>query len=124
MSDTPMLDAALRYADLGYKVFPCLPGRKTPGTEHGFLDATTDFDQIESGWKERPNAYIGIATEGLLGVDVDHAGNPWLKNEPDKWRYLEGATQARTPRGGRHFFFRQPANALLICIQGDLAPKV
>jgi len=34
-------NAALTYAELGYRVFPCAPGRKTPITQHGCLDATT-----------------------------------------------------------------------------------
>src|SRR5687767_2311791 len=96
----PMLDAALRYADLGYRVFPCAPGRKNPLTEHGFIDATTDFDRIEAWWKERPNANVAIATESLLVVDVDQPDSEWLKEEPEKWSDLELAPHARTPRGG------------------------
>ncbi len=36
---SPMLRAALWYADLGYPVLPCAPGRKTPLTRHGLHDA-------------------------------------------------------------------------------------
>jgi hypothetical protein len=35
-----LLRAALHYAELGYAVFPCVPGRKEPLTKNGFLDAT------------------------------------------------------------------------------------
>ena len=35
-------DAALKYAMLGYAVFPCQPGGKKPITEHGLRDAYTD----------------------------------------------------------------------------------
>ena len=31
-----LVDAALRYAELGYPVFPCVPGGKVPITPHGF----------------------------------------------------------------------------------------
>lgn len=34
-----MLQAAIWYAELGYPVLPCAPGRKTPLTKHGLLDA-------------------------------------------------------------------------------------
>jgi hypothetical protein len=103
-----LLDAALRYADLGYRVFPCAPGGKEPLTEHGFHDATTDIEQIEQWWTEHPAANIGIATEGLLVVDVDGAENTWLPAVSEKWLALAQAPISQTPRGGRHFIFRQP----------------
>lgn len=46
-----LLDNAIRYAELGYPVFPCLPGGKTPLTPHGFQDATTESAQIDAWWK-------------------------------------------------------------------------
>jgi len=70
-SENALLDAALRYADLGYRVFPCAPGDNRPVTEHGFHDATTDPDAIERWWSDRPSANIGLPTEGLLALDVD-----------------------------------------------------
>ena len=70
-SMTTLLQAALRYAELGYPVFPCVPGGKAPATAHGFLDATTDAGQIEAWWTARPDANIGMPTAGLLVVDVD-----------------------------------------------------
>ena len=72
-----MLQAALRYAELGYPVFPCVPGGKAPATAHGFLDATTDAGQIDGVVDEHPDANIGMPTAGLLVVDVDGADNPW-----------------------------------------------
>ena len=48
-SNGKMLQAALRYAELGYPVFPCVPRGKAPATAHGFLDATTDAGQITAG---------------------------------------------------------------------------
>ena len=48
-----MTDATLRqalaYARRGWPVFPCLPGQKIPATKHGYLDATTDEQQITTG---------------------------------------------------------------------------
>ncbi len=72
-----LLEAALTYADLGYAVFPCVPGDKNPLTQHGFLDATTDAARIEAWWATHPDANIGLSTAGLLVVDVDGADNPW-----------------------------------------------
>ena len=52
------MDAALRYAELGYQGFPCVPGAKTPLTEHGFCDATTDTEQIARWWDAHPDANV------------------------------------------------------------------
>ena len=116
-----MLQAALRYAKLGYPVFPCVPGGKAPATPHGFLDATTDAGQIETWWTARPDANIGMPTAGLLVVDVDGADNPWPGED------LEGLGDcplSMTPRGGRHYIFRQPAGKSWSSTAGRLAPKV
>ncbi|MEY3225952.1 MAG: hypothetical protein RLZZ536_571, partial [Planctomycetota bacterium] len=75
MSD--LLSAALRYAELGYPVFPCEPGTNRPATAHGFKDATTNPAEIERWWAEIPRANIGMPTAGLLVLDIDGASNPW-----------------------------------------------
>jgi hypothetical protein len=67
------MTAALRYAALGYPVFPCVPSGKAPLTEHGFHDATTEVEQIERWWGQHPTANVAIATAGLLVVDLDPA---------------------------------------------------
>ena len=46
----------------GWPVFPCQPGSKEPATRHGFLDATTDPDQITWWWRRQPDANLAIAT--------------------------------------------------------------
>ena len=48
-------EAALRYAELGYPVFPCVSGDKTPLTTHGYKDASTDPDQIDRWWTQKPS---------------------------------------------------------------------
>jgi len=118
---TTLLQAALRYAELGYPVFPCVPGGKAPATAHGFLDATTDAGQIEAWWTARPDANIGMPTAGLLVVDVDGADNPW---PGDDLEGLGDCPLSMTPRGGRHYIFRQPAGKSWSSTAGRLAPKV
>lgn len=85
---------AMRYASLGYSVFPLTPGQKYPlkGT-NGFKDATTDLVKIEQWWTTHPNANIGVATgavSGLWVIDID------VKNGKDG----EAALKAFTPQGG------------------------
>jgi len=122
---TPSLsESALAYARLGYAVFPCTPGGKAPITKHGCKDATTDANRIEAWWKRHPNANIGLATTGLLVVDVDGAENPWLGDQPERQQELARAALSFTPNGGRHHVFRQPAGRAWGNTSGKLAPKV
>lgn len=102
-----LIDAALYYADLGFSVFPLIPGSKVPATEHGCLDATTDLDQIEAWWVTQPSANIGISTDGLFVVDIDGADNSW-PGDPDRIIDLACTAVSLTPNGGSHHIFRQP----------------
>lgn len=116
-------EAALRYAELGYPVFPCAPGEKLPATVNGFKDASADPDQIEAWWTAKPSFNIGIPTEGLLVLDIDVEAN-WLNDEPEKLLELAGAPLSRTPSGGRHYVFRQPTGRDWRNTQGEIAPHV
>jgi hypothetical protein len=122
-SDAELLAAALRYAGLGYKVFPCVPRDKVPLTEHGHLEATCDIKQIEKWWRERPAANIGIVADGLLVIDVDGANNPW-PGDADRGTDLASAPTSCTPGGGRHRVFRKPEGKEWRCTEGRLAPGV
>ena len=102
-------DFAIWYANLGWPVFPCAPGRKGPATTHGVKDATTDPARIEKWWATNPNYNIGFACggkHGIYAIDVD---------VDDKVNGLETLKQfpappmtlcQHTPRGGLHFLYR------------------
>jgi hypothetical protein len=121
---TNLLESALSYAELGYRVFPCRPDTKEPWTEHGFLQATMDENQIERWWRENPRANVAIATDGLAVLDIDGNGNPWLHDEPDRLVDLTEAPLSCTPTDGKHHVFRQPAGRRWSCTTGRLAAKV
>lgn len=108
----PTLRQALAFAGLGWPVFPCQPGRKTPATSHGFRDATTDQQQItdwfgrDRGW----NLAIATGARGPDVLDVDQhgtAGNGYRAFA----RLLEAglldgaAAYVRSPSGGLHIYF-------------------
>ena len=119
-----LLTAALRYAMMGYSVFPCAPGGKHPITQRGYLDATTDAGQIERWWARHPRANVGITAEGMLVIDIDGGDNTW-PGEPDRAADLAGAgAVALTPRGGRHYLFRRPEGKSWKCSASKLAPGV
>ena len=118
-----LLSAALRYAEYGHRVFPCVPGGKVPITPNGFKDASSDAAVIEAWWTQTPDANIGIATAGLLVVDVDGADNAW-PGDPERSLELSRGVMSRTPRGGVHYIFKQPDGATFGNSAGKLAPKV
>jgi hypothetical protein len=107
------LTAALKYAAVGWPVFPCIPGEKVPSTAHGFQDATTDAAQITRWWDANPGRNVAIAT-GAPGpdvLDVDQHGEHGngfgafnrLKRDD---RVPEPLAVVRTPSGGMHLYYR------------------
>jgi hypothetical protein len=106
------LRQALTCAARGWPVFPCLPGQKIPATKHGYLDATTNQDQITAWFSRQPDYNLAVAT-GTPGpdvLDVDQhgaAGNGFHAfSELLATGMLDGAsTWIRTPRGGLHLYF-------------------
>lgn len=106
------LRQALDYARRGWPVFPCQPGQKTPATQHGYLDATTDEQQITAWFGQYPGCNLAIAT-GTPGpdvLDVDQRGEagsgfPAFAKLHDTG-LLHGATAyVKTPSGGVHAYF-------------------
>jgi len=122
--DTSLLDAALRYAELGYAVFPCRSGAKQPLTPHGFRDATTDAAQIQAWWTRWPDANVAIAAAGLVVVDVDPQGRDWPQDPEQAVQLAAAGAVSLTPRGGRHYVFRRPSHKAWRCSTGQLAPGV
>lgn len=104
--------AAIRYANLGVPVFPCVPGGKQPLTPNGFHDATSSARMVHHWWLRNPDANIGLPTgsrTGVLVVDVDvHGDDSGFKaferararGLAEGWWWL-----VRTPSGGLHAYF-------------------
>lgn len=120
-----LAEYAMKYAEMGYPVFRIAPRSKIPfaGT-NGHLDATTDLAIVEQWWRDDPNANIGIATEGLLVLDIDGPSNPWLRDEPDLQLDFMSAYEARTPRGGRHLLWRQIPGQPVRISESKIAPNI
>ena len=130
--ETALLEAALIYAQAGFRVFPthtvrngvctcrgakrCAPGKHPIGVlvPRGLLDASTDAEVIKRWWAQIPDANIGIATgkgSGIVGLDVDGPhGEKFLAEMESKHGPLPPTRQVKTGKG-RHLYFRYLQNA-------------
>jgi len=98
---------AIYYAvEKGWPVFPCKID-KTPYTEHGVLDATTNVKKINEMWDKWPKANIGLdcAGAGFMVLDYD-PGHDVKELENNVGPIPNTGLSASTPRGGRHDYLR------------------
>ncbi len=104
--------AARSLAAAGVPVFPCGVEGKRPLTRRGFLDASSDPEQVAGWWSRTPNANIGIPTgaaSGVVVVDVDvhgpHDGRAAFQRATDAGLVDGAGLLVRTPTGGAHVYF-------------------
>lgn len=107
--ETPTINAAFKYAGIGWAVFP-LHG-KLPFDKGGFHNATTDQDEVLQRWGHRTDANIGIATgkaSGFWVLDIDgpEGDNSLAELEVDYGFLPE--TLRQTTGKGTHFIFTMP----------------
>lgn len=82
---------AVRYARLGWPVFPLQPRAKVPfpGT-NGYKDATTDLERVAAWWHRHPDSNIGLATGVAFDVfDLDRYGTE--DGQADSFDEIEAA---------------------------------
>lgn len=112
-----VLEAALRYQQLGFAVYPLAPMTRTPlKGSHGYKDATKDPEQAKAWWGPHPEYNIGIGLDGVLVFDID-MGHKSEANGNESLAKLSADGRAdqipstyieATPSGGLHMFFTYP----------------
>lgn len=126
------MDYALRYAAIGWHVFPvwgaadgkCRCGEvcKSPGkhpVEHlargGVTNATINPDQIRAWWNQFPEAGIGVsmAGSGMVAIDIDprNGGLDTIDQIEAQHGALESDVLAFTQGGGEHRVFSLASDA-------------
>jgi hypothetical protein len=102
-----ILEAALRWAARGFRVFPLLPGDKVPPQGMAWkTQATRDPQQIQTWWAFEPRYNYAVATgNGTLVVDIDAGKNGYasLLNVD-----LPPTLTVKTPGGGLHLYYTGP----------------
>jgi hypothetical protein len=102
------LEAALRYAAMGWAVMPIYANKKNPASRHGVHDATTNLNQIKEWWTQNPNYNVGIATgkkSGIIVFDIDPRNGgeeSWIEWVKKNGEPPEGVMQL-TAGGGIHY---------------------
>lgn len=115
-NDSIFLAEALKYAALGWHVFPCVTGGKEPAIVKGCRAASTDENQIRAWWTKTPDANIGLLCgpkSGVYVVDVDVNASLGIDGFKSLPQLLPVTVTASTPRGGAHYLFKSstpPAN--------------
>lgn len=138
------LDYALKYAALGWHVFPvwgALNGRcrcgglcKSPAKHpisllvpRGQDDATTDAGTIRRWWAQMPNAGVAVflRPSGLVAIDIDPRNGGLFSMEQVEAAHgpLVSDVLAYTQGGGEHRVFKLAADAA-ISLPGKLGPGV
>src|ERR1700733_12881820 len=123
-----MLDWALRYIALRWRVFPLGVRSKMPMIPeskggHGCLDATIDETQIREWWKRWPKANIGLATGyDWWALDIDTKAGGY-----ESWDILRAGhgalpptPEATTGTGGRHVLYLTPSGSRITNSEGKL----
>lgn len=132
-------EAALRYADRGWKVVPmhsinedgrCSCGAisnymgatphakgKHPYTQHGHKDASKEHPQIHLWWAMWPDANVAIATGArsnivVLDIDAKNGGYHSLSQWISKYGEIPKTPTVKSGGGGKHFYFRYPGREL------------
>jgi hypothetical protein len=95
----------------GWPVFPVKPRGKDPAIARGFLQATTDPQQIHAWWRQYPKANIGLVPGrvGFVVIDID---GPVAEEAAQQMGLLSEPTLTVDTARGWHLYFRHPGGEI------------
>lgn len=110
-----VLDHALGYARIGWRVAPVKPGTRWPRIDAWQENASTERSEIERWWTQWPDSDVSVVCGResrlwVLDVDVkNHAGgDESLAMLIEEHGPLGDTLTVQTPSGGRHYYWRWP----------------
>lgn len=102
-----LLEAARAAIARGFRIFPLVPGGRTPAIKEWQIKATSDPAVVERVWGAA-DYNIGILTTGMIVLDADvKGGRKGLETLAGLGIDLNTYT-VETPSGGRHAYFTGP----------------
>lgn len=102
-----LLEAARAAIARGFRIFPLVPGGRTPAIKEWQIKATSDPAVVERVWGAA-DYNIGILTTGMIVLDADvKDGRKGLETLAGLGLDLDTYT-VETPSGGRHAYFTGP----------------
>lgn len=97
----------------GVKLFPVMPGDKTPALSHGWQSRATNDNTELAVWNSQMdnlNWGISCGTSGVFVIDVDPSGlAEWAamqERDPALRDAVMRSFTVKTPRGGYHHYFK------------------
>jgi len=126
----PLLEAALKYAEMGFCVVPLAKGTRVP--PKGFplskyFNEKPTKETLISWIEQYPKCNIGIVTgqiSGLCVVDLDKDKDSYDENV--ELQYFPDTLitpTSKTPSGGNHLYFRTP-NGTRFSSKSDVLPAI
>ncbi len=117
------MTAALKLAERGVPVFPCLENKR-PACPNGFKEATSDLAVVQALFRRYPGPLVGVPTGpvsrfDVLDLDLDAGADDWLSENCTR---LPISRKHHTRSGGYHILFRHHPG--LRNSAGKLAPGV
>ncbi len=111
LTEPPLPESAVGYAEQGLELVPCEPGGKAPLWGLSWEDATNDVEQVRAWWGREPRANIGMSCGGRrIALDVDgEEGREHLTELQARHGPLPDTYTAVTgrPQGGEHLHFER-----------------
>ena len=98
-----LLEAAIKYLDMGYSVIPLRPGDKRPMIKwEPFQKERPTRQMLVSWWSREPKANVGIVTGRVSDLCVIDCDTPEAYGRVSEIMGDQSAPTTRTPRGGNH----------------------